>query len=146
MDHPSYLFNAIKLMQKIDWSFSDSESFPNQFAIATSDAIYIFQSDTDSSPTYCLPLVYFTIELEDANSNILHISSHFQTFPVIQFHPIDQESSMDSIIFYTSSAWIEFDNKQIAIQWLDCIENSQFNLASIMKKKHYKKIFQQTER
>lgn len=120
--HPSYIFSAVELRSMIDWSFSDSEAFTDHMAICSNDAIYILKSKFDSHPSYCIPLVYVRMELEDANANLLHISPLKKAFPIICFN---HDATANASTYYSSSTWMEFDSKDIAIKWLDTVENSQ---------------------
>ena len=120
-DLPSYLFNNIEHMDEIDWSFSDGAALNDHIAIATDDAIYIIDSSDKSHPSYCIPYSYFRVELEDANTNIIHLYPlGVATFPVFSLG--EPENPTKNTVYYTSSTWIEFDTTAIAIKWVSSLE------------------------
>ena len=124
---PSYLFYVIEHKDDIDWSFNDGAALNNHMAVATNDAIYIFDSSDSSRPSYCIPYLYVRFELEDANTNILHLYPLIDvTFPVISLG--GAENAMKSTVYYTSSTWIEFDTTAIAIKWISCLEKFSHSL------------------
>ena len=126
---PSYLFNSIEQKDEIDWSFNDGAALNNYTAVATNDAIYIFDSSELSNLCYCIPYLYIRFELEDANTNILHLYPLGDaTFPVISLG--DPKNPVKNTLYYTSSAWIEFDTTAIAIKWISCLEKFSSSLWS----------------
>ena len=135
---PSYFFGTIEHKNEIDWSFNDGAAFSNNTAISTNDSIYIFDSSDSSHPRYCIPYMYVRFELEDANTNILHLYPLGNTtFPIIFLESSECSSNSNnngkSTIYYTSSTWIEFDTTAIALEWLSYME--KFALTSTQRNK-----------